>query len=215
MENFINTLPEIIQSIGVILVGWFTYNQYRKNKKTDIELEKVKEENKIKIQELKDEQERKSRRRNDNSMIIQGELWDILSELDADRVYIVQPHPLGNEDSLSVYYEVKRKGVEPMKPHIQQLAISQVSKFASELAKNLFKYITDIDSQVQDKYAKAIMSTYGSTGVIVKRLSNNEHDWVGSIFCEFTHDDMPDEKTAQEIMHKAATNIQYILPEYK
>ena len=28
-------------------------------------------------------------------------------------------------------------------------------------------------------------------------------------------DDMPDEKTAQEIMHKAATNIQYILPEYK
>lgn len=215
METFINTLPDIIQALGVIILGYFTYNQYRRNKKTDLELEKVKEENKIKIEELRDEQDRKNRRRNDNSMIIQGELWDILSELNADRVYIVQPHPLGNEDSLSVYYEVKRKGVEPMKPHIQKMPISQVSKFASELAKHLFRYITDIDAQVQDKYAKSIMSAYGSKGVIVKRLSNNEHDWVGSIFCEFTHDDMPTEEEAHEVMHRAATNIQYILPEYK
>lgn len=215
MESLINSLPDIIQALGVIILGYFTYNQYRKNKKTDLELEKVKAENDLKIAELREEQDRKSRRRNDNSMIIQGELWDILSELNADRVYIVQPHPLGNEDSLSVYYEVKRKGVEPMKPHIQQLPISQVSKFASELAKHLFRYITNIDEQVQDKYAKSIMSAYGSTGVIVKRLSNNEHDWVGSIFCEFTHDSMPSEEDAHEVMHRAATNIQYILPEYK
>lgn len=215
METFINRLPDIIQALGVIILGYFTYNQYRNNKKTDLEIERVKEENKIKIEELREEQGRKNRRRNDNSMIIQGELWDILSELNADRVYIVQPHPLGNEDSLSVYYEVKRKGVEPMKPHIQQLPISQVSKFSSELAKHLFRYITDIGVQVQDKYAKSIMSAYGSTGVIVKRLSDNEHDWVGSIFCEFTHDNMPSEEVALEVMHRAATNIQYILPEYK
>ena len=56
METFINTLPDIIQALGVIILGYFTYNQYRRNKKTDLELEKVKEENKIKIEELRDEQ---------------------------------------------------------------------------------------------------------------------------------------------------------------
>ena len=51
----------------------------------------------------------------------------------ADRVYIVQPHPLGNESFVSIYYEVKRKGVEPMKPHVSNLHISDIAKFASDL----------------------------------------------------------------------------------
>lgn len=100
--------------------------------------------------EVQKDEETKSIRRADNSSIVYGELWSVLHELDADRVYIVQPHPLGNESLLSVYYEVKRKGVEPMKPHMQGLPISEVPKFSSDLVKNLFLYITDIDEQVND-----------------------------------------------------------------
>lgn len=139
-------LPAIISALGTIIAAWFAYNQYSKNKLTDLKIEKFK----------KDE-ETKSIRRADNSSIVYGELWSVLHELDADRVYIVQPHPLGNESLLSVYYEVKRKGVEPMKPHMQGLPISEVPKFSSDLVKNLFLYITDIDEQVNDKYAKSIL----------------------------------------------------------
>lgn len=197
-------LPAIISAIGTIIAAWFAYNQYTKNKLTDLKIEKFRKDEEI-----------KSIRRADNSSIVYGELWNILHELDADRVYIVQPHPLGNESLLSIYYEVKRKGVEPMKPHVQNLRIADVAKFSSDMVKNLFMYITDIDTQVQDKYAKSILSSYGCEAAVVKRLNDNKHDWVGSIFCEFTRSIHVSEDEVREIMHRCAMNIQYLLPEYK
>ncbi len=196
-------IPAIISAIGVIICGWFTYNQKTKDKMTDLKIEKYRQN-----------EERKSKRRADNSSLVYGELWTILHELNADRVYIVQPHPLGNESLLSVYFEVKRKGVEGMKPQIQKLPIAEVAKFSSELVRNLFMYITDIDEQVEDKCAKSIMSRCGSSTVIVKRLNDNTHDWIGNIFCEFTHPMSVTEEEAKNIMHTAAMNIQYILPEF-
>lgn len=197
-------LPAIISAIGTIIAAWFAYNQYTKNKLTDLKIEKFRQDEEI-----------KSIRRADNSSIVYGELWNILHELDADRVYIVQPHPLENESLLSIYYEVKRKGVEPMKPHVQNLRIADVAKFSSDMVKKLFMYITDIDTQVQDKYAKSILSSYGCEAAVVKRLNDNKHDWVGSIFCEFTRPIHVSEDEAKEIMHRCAMNIQYLLPEYK
>lgn len=197
-------LPAIISAIGTIIAAWFAYNQYTKNKLTD-----------LKIEQFKRDEETKSIRRADNSSLVYGELWNVLHSLNADRVYIVQPHPLGNESLLSVYYEVKRKGVEPMKPHVQNIQISEVAKFSSDLVKNLFMYITDIDKQINDKYAKSLLSSYGCQAAVVKRLNNNRHDWVGSIFCEFTHDMDVSEEDSRKIMHEAAVNIQYLLPEFK
>lgn len=197
-------LPAIISAIGTIIAAWFAYNQYAKNKLTDLKIEKFRKDEEI-----------KSIRRADNSSIVYGELWNILYELDADRVYIVQPHPLGNESLLSIYYEVKRKGVEPMKPHVQNLRIADVAKFSSDMVKNMFMYITDIDTKVQDKYAKSILSSYGCEAAVVKRLNDNKYDWVGSIFCEFTRPIHVSEDEAREIMHRCAMNIQYLLPEYK
>lgn len=203
-QRLMEYLPAIISAIGTIIAAWFAYNQYTKNKLTDLKIEKFRKDEEI-----------KSIRRADNSSIVYGELWNILHELDADRVYIVQPHPLENESLLSIYYEVKRKGVEPMKPHVQNLRIADVAKFSSDMVKNLFMYITDIDTQVQDKYAKSILSSYGCEAAVVKRLNDNKHDWVGSIFCEFTRPIHVSEDEAREIMHRCAMNIQYLLPEYK
>lgn len=203
-QRLMEYLPAIISAIGTIIAAWFAYNQYTKNKLTDLKIEKFRKDEEI-----------KSIRRADNSSIVYGELWNILHELDADRVYIVQPHPLGNESLLSIYYEVKRKGVEPMKPHVQNLRIADVAKFSSDMVKKLFMYITDIDTQVQDKYAKSILSSYGCEAAVVKRLNDNKYDWVGSIFCEFTRPIHVSEDEAREIMHRCAMNIQYLLPEYK
>ena len=191
----------IINAIGVIVVAYFTYNQYTKNKVTDYKLEKWKEEDKV-----------KNKRRIDNSMIVYGELWDLLYGLKADRVYIIQPYPLGHEETLSIYFEVKRKWAEPMKPHIQKMRICEVAKFASELAKNVFMYITNINEQITDRYAQSIFSSCGTNHVLVKRLSDNQHDWVGSIVCEFVGDMEISEEDARSELHKKATNIQYILP---
>ena len=197
-------IPEIITALGTIILGWFTYNQYTKNKMTDEKIERMKREDK-----------ERNERRADNATLVFGELWNVLYETGASRVYIVQPHPLGHEEMLTIHFEVKRKGVEPMKPHIQQMRIAEVAKFASDLVKNLFMYITDIEGQVKDRYARSILSSCGCQAAIVKRMSDNKHDWVGSIFCEFTSKIAIDEAEAKDVLHQAATNIQYILPEIR
>lgn len=194
----------IITALGTIILGYFTYNQYTKNKVTDYKLEKWKSED----MEL-------NKRRSDNAMLVYGELWDLLYEIKADRVYIVQPHPLGHEEMLTIYFEVKRRWAKPMKPSIQRMKISEVAKFSSELVKNLFMYITNIESQVKDRYAQSIFSSCGTTGVIVKRLSDQKHDWVGSLICEFTDPMEISEEDAKHKLHTFATNIQYILPEIR
>lgn len=195
-------IPAVLACFQAVLIAWFQYNQKTKDKMTDLKIEKYRNEEKI-----------EARRRSDNSALVFGELWTVLHELNADRVYVVQPHPLGNESLLSVYFEVKRKGVEPMKPHLQKLPISDVAKFSCELTRNPFMYLSDIDTQVDDKYAKSILSSFGCRAAIVERLSDNRHDWVGSIFCEFTRPmDVPEDRA---VLHDVAMNVQYILPEYQ
>lgn len=204
IADIIVAIGGVIGAIGGVYAIWTKYNQDAKNKKTDYEIEKLRNEDRI-----------KNKRRSDNAMLVFGELWNVLYNSGASRVYIVQPHPLGHEEMLTVYFEVKRKGIEPMRPHIQQLKIAEVANFASGLVKNVFLYITNIEEQVEDRYARSIISSHGTCNAIVKRLSDNRHDWVGSIFCEFTQPMTISEEDAKELLHNAATNIQYILPEIK
>ena len=44
---------------------------------------------------------------------------------------------------------------------------------------------------------------------------NTARDWVGSIFCEFMDAPKVDEDEIKHLMHEAAVNIQYNLPEYQ
>lgn len=202
LAQVITAIGGVIGAFGGIYALWTKYNQEAKNKKTDYELEK-----------LRNEDKKRNKKRSDNSMLIFGELWDIMHDTKASRVYIIQPHPLGHEEMLTIAFEVKKKGVEPMKPHIQSLNISSVPKLASDMIKKPFMYITDIKKQITDEYAKSLLSSYGTKNVIIKRLSDNRHDWVGSIFCEFTYPMKITQEDSQKILDKAAMTIQYIIPE--
>ena len=69
-DVIMDNLPNIITALGTIILGWFTYNQYRKNKMTDLEIERIKKQDKI-----------DNKRRSDNSTLVFGELWNLLYEL--------------------------------------------------------------------------------------------------------------------------------------
>lgn len=196
-------LANIISACGTMVAAYFAYNQYTKNKITD-----------LKVEYFKREEERKSYKRSENTAKVFGELWRILYELKADRVYIVQPHPLGHIAFLSIQFEVKRKGVSGMLDSMQALPMSEVAIFSKDLAENLFVYYTHIDNEVKDKVAKSLLSVNGCEAVAIKRL-NSSSDWVGNIFCEFTDGQYPDEETTRRVLHEAAINIQYILPEIR
>lgn len=202
LAQVITAVGGLIGALGGIYALWTKYNQDAKNKKTEYELEK-----------LRNEDKKRNKKRSDNAMLVFGELWDVMHDTKASRVYVVQPHPLGHEEMLTIAFEVKKKGIEPMKPHVQSLNISNVPKFAADMVKKPFMYITDINKQISDEYAKALLSSYGTKNAIIKRLSDNRHDWVGSIFCEFTYSMEISQENAQKILDKAAMTIQYIIPE--
>ena len=97
-------IAPIISAIAAIIAGWVAYNQKTKDKMTD-----------LRIEQMRRDEERKSKIRSDNTGAIYGVLWHILHELQADRAYIVQPHPLSDNHFISVSMEVKRNGIKGMK----------------------------------------------------------------------------------------------------
>lgn len=196
-------IAAIIAAIGTIITAWFKYNQYRRDKMTD-----------LKISQIKQDMSETSLRRVDNSAIVFGELWDILYTLDADRVYIIQPHPLGNEAYVSIYFEVKRKGIDGMKQYIHDISMSDIPKFCSDLNRNLYIHISDIETQMDDMYARSLFSSHGSSILGIYRMSDNQHDWVGSIVCELRKDSDISESFLRSKLHVISRNIQYILPRY-
>ena len=102
-----------------------------------------------------------------------------------------------------------------MKPKVQNLKMCEVASFCADMAKNLYMYFDNIDEQVTDRYAKSLLSACGTNKVAIKRMSDSTHDWVGSIFCEFTHDTQVNEDEVRSVLHEVATNVQYLLPEYR
>ncbi len=200
-----------ITAIGAVIVSVVTLvlNQY--NKMTQKQRERM---NDLKYESYKKEMERFEFKRSENTAKVFGELWRVLHTLGADRVYIVQPHPLGNSEFLSIYFEVKRNGISGMKENVQHFPMSEMAVFSKSLAEELYMCYTDIDSQVKDKIAKSLFLSNGCHSVAIKRL-NSARDWVGNIFCEFTDKMQMPETEIQKTLHEAAVNIQFILPEYR
>jgi hypothetical protein len=199
---FVHDLPAIISSIGTLVAAFFAYNQYTKNKMTDVKIEKWKQEERDRVN-----------LRSENFAIIFGELWDILHTLGADRVYIIQPHPLSDNKYLSIALEVNRKGISKMKPDMQQIPMAEVAVFARALVQNDFMYFANVQ-EIEDKRTRGILASKGTQAAFVKYLGDGKR-WVGNIVCEFTRTPSVDKAEAEKLISKKANTIGYILPEFQ
>lgn len=197
-------IASIITAIGVIIMAWFKRDQKRYDQMTELKIEK-----------WKAEEEQKSTRRSDNIAKIYGVMWQLLHELVADRVYILQPHPLNDSQFVSISLEVKRNGIAPMKTCIQNMPMADIAAFVADLANRDLMFYKSVPDEVKDKRARALMMTNGGVSAIVKRLSDDEHDWIGSLFLEFTHTMDCEPAFTRKALSDAANGIQFILPEIK
>jgi hypothetical protein len=202
--NFWGTqLSGIITAIGTIILGYFTYNQYTKNKKTDAKLDMMKKN-----------ADEKMEIRNERTATIYGILWRVLRETGADRVYIAQPHPLTNAIYLSVGIEVKKNGLanNAIKETIQ---LSEIANFVSDLSHREFIFYPDVIENVRDKRAKSLFYCNGTRSAVIRRL-HDDKDWVGSLFLEYTEkrDDLIP-AVLKGKLEEVAIEIQYDLPEFK
>lgn len=201
LKEFAPYISPIITAIGVILIAWWKHDQPRQEARIKLELQKKEAE----LQE-------KSKRRNQYVSQIYGLLWRLLHDLKADRVYIVQPHPLTHREFLSISLEVDRTGTAGMKARIQNLPMEDVAKFSSELSSRDYLYYKDIANNVRDKRARALLLNAGSQSAIIRKLATEDDGWIGNIFCEFNHTTEISPDYARGKLEVVAEQIQYILP---
>lgn len=201
LKEFAPYISPIITAIGVILIAWWKHDQPRQEARIKLELQKKE----VELQE-------KSKRRNQYVSQIYGLLWQLLHDLKADRVYIVQPHPLTHREFLSISLEVDRTGTAGMKARIQNLPMEDVAKFSSELSSRDYLYYKDIANNVRDKRARALLLNAGSQSAIIRKLATEDDGWIGNIFCEFNHTTEISPDYARGRLEVVAEQIQYILP---
>lgn len=203
---FLEFLPQILSGVASILALWFTYNQYTKNKITDYKIEKWKQE-----------EHSNNVKQAGNIATIYGELWELLYFLKADRVYLIQPHPLYKEMYISATLEVKQYGVSSVRDSLCDIKIESVAKFASDLANTEYKFIKGIEASELDDKIKSIMTSNGCHSVALRRLSDEKNNWIGTIVIGYIHNfnnDM-DIELIEKMSRSSALAIQYILPEFK
>lgn len=203
---FLEFLPQILSGVASILALWFTYNQYTKNKITDYKIEKWKQE-----------EHSNNVKRAGNIATIYGELWELLYFLKADRVYLIQPHPLYKEMYISATLEVKQYGVSSVRDSLCDIKIESVARFVSDLANSEYKFIKGIEASELDDKIKSIMTSNGCHSVALRRLSDEKNNWIGTIVIGYIHNfnnDM-DIELIEKMSRSSALAIQYILPEFK
>lgn len=213
ITEIIGAVGGLIGAFGGLLAYWFKYNQDAHNKKTEVELEIQRKEAELKYEQFKRRTRIQSYQRNRNSSIVYRNIYKVLFASGADRVYIVQPHPLKHADFLSIQFECTSNGIEGMRAIIHNLPMEKVAEFCGELTDNLWMYFDHIDQQVNDRLAKSLLLSNGCLAVGIKRLDSSK-DWVGNIFAEFTEPPKITEDVLHNIMHEAAINIQHNLPEF-
>lgn len=198
----LQNITNLIEGVGVILVAYWSYNQYTKNKLTD-----------KKIDDLKRDEKRKSVERNDNISKIYFDLYRILIDLKADRVYILQPHPLINNHYISIGFEVKQKGITEIKPKLQDIPIQEIPTIVDKLARRDWLMYRSIETEMEDKRVKSFLKSSGTCGIYVRKMSTEREGWVGSIIVDFMENIEVPTDYAKSLILEVAESIQYILPE--
>ena len=199
-----------ISMLQAILLGWFVYNQYTKNKRTDSDVEKEKLRQETELELLKE----RTKADNQNIAIIYNELHELLLEAEADRVYIVQPHPPHDQHLISATMEVSQKGVTPIKPTIQNIPFAELPVMVKNLATNCWNMFSNIES-FGDSKAQSIARINGIYQSAAKRMINASGTWVGNLFVDYNSSTSISETKLKAFLKDHANTIQHILPKFK
>lgn len=196
-------ISEIIYNVGLIVIAYFTYNQYRRNKKTDYEIERFKER----------DAQKKIQTQNAVGSIY-GSLYRVLNTIKCDRVSIMQPHPMKKNKYISISYCVTENGVSSMKSYFQAVEMDRVPILVSDLSSRNFLLYQDIHNDCKDVTFRSIMGLAGSEMMAITRMVNEDNIWNGNLICVWTYKKKLNIEMLKEVMKESAETIQYILPEY-
>lgn len=142
---------------------------------------------------------------------IMRELHRLLIKTDAQRAYIVQPHPLDRAKFISIEYEVFSEGMVEIARKVHRMPISSIAGFVSELSSRDF-ILWHSQADVKDGRARAIMHSIGTEKMAAMRMMDGNL-WLGNIVLDFDSHQELEAVYLKGKMGEAANVVKYILPE--
>lgn len=183
----------------------------RAEKRYDIELERLRRETDEKQGYMK-------ARLSTVYSSIYGYLWKSMFRMSAQRVGILQPHPLSHKQYFSCSFEIVEpdSGIQSCKREFQFKRMAEWSNFVSRLSAEGWMIYTDIEN-IKDKKVYAEAHRRGVRSLFFRRLTDADGNWIGTLYAEF-FDTVTNPAILANIkgeMERKAMLIQDILPEYK
>ena len=207
----------IITAIIVPLVnGWiksqerkFEVKIQEKANENEVRFNKIELENRIRLEK------EKSKLRETFSRLY-GYMWKLLLSVEADRVYIIQPHPLADKQFISVSLEVLNpdRDVRPQKDDFQFKKMSEWAGFISKLSDNDW-VIYQEGGEIRDLKSRLEFKRRGLSLMVLRRMTDEYGDWEATLCVEYTHNIPTNLDYIKGKMARKAELIADILPEYK
>lgn len=207
----------IITAIIVPLVnGWikkqerqFELRMQEKANENEVRFNKIELENRIRLEK------EKSKLRETFSRLY-GYMWKLLLSVEADRVYIIQPHPLADKQFISVSLEVLNpdRDVRPQKDDFQFKKMSEWAGFISKLSDNDW-VIYQEGGEIRDLKSRLEFKRRGLSLMVLRRMVDEYGDWEATLCVEYTHNIPTNLDYIKGKMASKAELIADILPEYK
>ena len=114
-------------------------------------------------------------------------LYPILTNLQADRVTIVQPHPYTNQQYISVSHEIVnlKRGVSSERSNFQFRSITEWKDVVEIWKKNEFLVFKDINEMKNFRKLFAEAYRRGCGAAIYFRLHDDNSHWIGTLAIDF------------------------------
>jgi hypothetical protein len=144
-----------------------------------------------------------------------GYLWSLQHSLDAERICIVQPHPLNDRQYVSVTFEILHPGrdVSPPQQNFQCRSIAEWGTTVKKWTDSEFIIYRDIND-IKDLKLYSEAHRRGCKTAVFYRLTDAAGYWTGTLALDFTHEQPTGMQFIKGEVQKYGTLIADILPEY-
>ena len=163
----------------------------------------------LKKREEHDKEQRKQLKIAANDIV--RELYRLMNVTDAQRAYIVQPHPLDRAKFISIEYEVISEGMTAIARRVHRMPIASIHGFANELSSRDF-ILWQSQKDVRDDRARAIMHSIGTEKMAAYRMMDGQL-WIGNIVLDFDLHQELEAVYLKDKMGDVANSVKYVLPE--
>lgn len=189
-------IAAIVTAIGVIIVAYFQYRTKIKEKEMDQSFAKYKDETDAKL--IKVEANRKNIQDQYAAAYNEcyGYLYDLMMDINADRIAVIQPHPVNCHQWISISMEVVYPGrdVGRYKKAFQYREMSDYHRIINRWTKEDFIDVASLAELCYDKNVYASAYQRGVKSMIYKRMLNGKDQWTGTLRIDFTHQTLTKEQ---------------------